>query len=65
MIRELEDESDGVNIKGIKAYSVLNDLKYFHMFDNRAVDLMHDMNEGQYFIDANVNKFVGSLFILK
>lgn len=65
LIRELEDESDGVNIKGIKAYSVLNDLKYFHMFDNRAVDLMHDMNEGQYFIDANVNKFVGSLFILK
>lgn len=41
----LSERSDTV-IKGIKHYCILNDLKYFHMLDNTAVDLMHDMNEG-------------------
>lgn len=50
--------------KGIKRYCVLNDLKYFHIFDNPTVDIMHDTNEGinlstmknlfKYLIDSKV-----------
>lgn len=32
--------------KGIKAYCSLNNLKYFHILDNRNVDIMHDLLEG-------------------
>lgn len=31
---------------GVKRYCVLNDLKYFNIFDNVSVDIMHDLNEG-------------------
>lgn len=31
---------------GIKKYCVFNGLKYFHIFDNFSVDVMHDLNEG-------------------
>lgn len=42
---QLSECSDTV-IKGIKRYCILNNLKYFHMLENPAVDLMHDVNEG-------------------
>lgn len=31
---------------GVKRYCVLNDLKYFNIFENPSVDIMHDINEG-------------------
>lgn len=31
---------------GIKKYCVLNELKYFHIFKNFSVDIMHDLYEG-------------------
>lgn len=31
---------------GVKRYCELNNLKYFHMLDNMAPDIMHDLNEG-------------------
>lgn len=43
------DKSDSVDLmetRGIKRYCVLNDLKYFHTFENFSVDIMHDLNEG-------------------
>lgn len=44
-IVELNECGDSI-VKGIKRYCVLNNLKHFHMLDNPAVDLMHDVNEG-------------------
>lgn len=32
--------------QGVRRYCVLNDLEYFHMFQNPTVDIMHDLNEG-------------------
>lgn len=35
-----------MDTQGIKRYCVLNELKYFHTFENFSVDIMHDLNEG-------------------
>lgn len=32
--------------KGIKRYCALNELQYFHMFENQGLDIMHDVAEG-------------------
>lgn len=32
--------------KGVKKYCLFNDLKFFKMFDNLSVDIMHDLSEG-------------------
>lgn len=32
--------------KGIRSYCELNNLKYYHMLDTMAPDIMHDLNEG-------------------
>lgn len=37
---------DFMETLGVKRYCVLNDLKYFNIFDNISVDIMHDLNEG-------------------
>lgn len=42
-------DSEIVNLKetcGIKRYCVLDDLKYFSIFINFSLDIMHDLNEG-------------------
>lgn len=49
---------------GIKRKCILNNLKHFHMLQNRSVDIMHDLNEGvlpklmtnlfKYFIDSKI-----------
>lgn len=58
LIRELEeDESNANNIKGIKTYCSLNDLEFYHMFENRSVDLMHDVNEGVYIFRIDVRAY--------
>lgn len=31
---------------GVKRYCQLNDLKFYHMLENKSVDIMHDLNEG-------------------
>lgn len=42
-----EDKPVDVKLtKGVKRYCLLNDLKYFQMFDNLSVDIMHDLHEG-------------------
>lgn len=43
---ERSDTVDVMETRGIKRYCVLNDLKYFHTFENFSVDIMHDLNEG-------------------
>lgn len=46
---EIVSNSETVDLKetcGIKRYCVLNDLKYFNIFKNFSVDIMHDLNEG-------------------
>lgn len=45
LIQQL-DEGRVANVKGIKKFCVLNKLKWFHMMENKSVDLMHDINEG-------------------
>lgn len=35
-----------VETQGVKRYCILNDLKYFNIFENLSVDIMHDLNEG-------------------
>lgn len=45
LIHKLGDERC-TNIKGIKTFCVLNRLQFYHMLENRSVDLMHDLNEG-------------------
>lgn len=46
-IMQIDDDSSKVlNIKGVKMYCVLNNLEFYHMLENRSVDLMHDVNEG-------------------
>lgn len=63
IVKQLEDlniNSTTNNIKGIKRYCAFNDLSYYHMLDNKSVDLMHDLNEGklQFLsiqIDENLN----------
>lgn len=47
LIHQLENQ-DGSNVRGIKMFCVLNNLKFYHMMENRSVDLMHDMNEGKF-----------------
>lgn len=42
-------ESEHVDFKqtmGVKRYCELNDLKYFDIFQNASVDIMHDLSEG-------------------
>lgn len=53
LIHQLEDRQC-TNIKGIKAYCVLNKLEFYHMMENRSVDLMHDVNEGTISILNNL-----------
>lgn len=46
---EIARNSEKVNFMetgGIKRSSKLEDLKYFHPFENFSVDIMHDLNEG-------------------
>lgn len=43
---KLLEEGIEENIKGIKKYCVLNDLKFYHILENHSVDFMHDLNEG-------------------
>lgn len=47
---------------GIKKYCVFNDLKYFHIFENFSVDIMHDINEGviPFFLDHFFNYLISS-----
>lgn len=45
LIQQL-DEGGVANVKGIKRFCVFNKLKWFHMMENKSVDLMHDLNEG-------------------
>lgn len=45
-IIETSTEVDLKETKGIARYCVLNDLNFFHMYDNFNVDIMHDMCEG-------------------
>lgn len=42
---EASEGEDNI-VKGVKRFCVLNDLRYYHMLKNTAVDLMHDVNEG-------------------
>lgn len=45
--------------KGIAMYCALNDLKYFHMLDSMAPDIMHDVNEGAIpFLLKNLFEYV-------
>lgn len=39
---------------GIKSYSVLNDLNFFHTIDNRSQDIMHDIFEGAMPLALNI-----------
>lgn len=46
---KLMDKTQTMNYKdtyGVKKYCVLNELKYFHIFANFSVDIMHDLYEG-------------------
>lgn len=48
-ILNLIDETQNMSLKetyGVKSYCVLNDLKYFDIFANCSVDIMHDLYEG-------------------
>lgn len=48
-IREWRDKGikiESKNTLGILNYSVLNDLNYFHVIENRSQDVMHDVYEG-------------------
>lgn len=48
---KIVDDSTKVDYKqtkGVKRYCILNDLKYFNIFDNPSVDIMHDLNEGVF-----------------
>lgn len=47
LIQQLKEEQLA-NVKGIKKFCVLNNLESFHMMENRSVDLMHDLNEGNF-----------------
>lgn len=40
------EKVDYLQTQGVKRYCVLNDLKFFHTFENFSVDIMHDLNEG-------------------
>lgn len=40
------DQRDLKATKGISRYCPFNDLKFYNIFQNPSVDLMHDMNEG-------------------
>lgn len=53
---EIVKDSEKVNLKetcGIKRYCLLNDLRYFNIFKNFNVDIMHDLNEGIIFFLLN------------
>lgn len=57
------ENSTKVDVKetrGIKMKCVLNELKYFHMLNNRTVDIMHDLNEGvvPFAVKYLVSKFI-------
>lgn len=45
-IIETSRKVDLKETKGIARYCVLNDLKYFHIYDNYNADIMHDICEG-------------------
>lgn len=57
--------------KGIKKPCIFNELKYYHMFDNCTVDVMHDLCEGvipfflkklfQYIVQMKIARFVNDL----
>lgn len=38
--------TNNVSVTGIKGISVWNKINYFHIIDNFAVDIMHDLFEG-------------------
>lgn len=40
------DKTDFQVTKGVKKYCILNDLKYFKIFPNTTIDVMHDVLEG-------------------
>lgn len=46
---------------GIKNYSVLNDLNFFHTIENRTQDMMHDVYEGA--MPANLSLFFKRLIM--
>lgn len=50
---------------GIKFNSILNELKYFHVIDNSAVDLMHDFEEGiaKYLIKLVIRNILDKKYI--
>lgn len=49
------------NVQGVKTDSVLNHLKYFNIFDNLTVDIMHDVLEGV--VELEVKLFLKSLVL--
>lgn len=50
-VKQLKIISESVKVdyketRGIKRYCLLNDLRYFSIFENLTADIMHDINEG-------------------
>lgn len=45
-VKAAEEGLDYTLSKGVKKVCKFNDLKYFHILDNMALDVMHDVNEG-------------------
>lgn len=48
-IQQLRDEGKKITTRsafGLQAYSVLNDLNFYHTVENRSQDVMHDVYEG-------------------
>lgn len=46
LIQLPKSEKKNINIKGVKKHCLLNSIGNFHIFQNRNVDLMHDVLEG-------------------
>lgn len=64
---EMMEKPDYTLTKGVKRKCKFNDLDNFHVLDNMAVDVMHDINEGviayciQEFLNLIVNKKIITL----